>query len=91
MPLYVGCKVEERVFRVVDGLPCSSQLLANLLRESARYSPLGFVGSIKGAITGDLPSGELSDVLGKNIVGNSFVGNSPSLCIGWQAHRCGTE
>jgi hypothetical protein len=42
---------------------------ANVIRESARYSPLGLVGTAKGYISGELKGGELSDALSKNILG----------------------
>jgi len=42
---------------------------ADVVRESARYSPLGLVGTAKGVMFDGLKGGELSDALAKNALG----------------------
>ncbi|MGH9716785.1 MAG: hypothetical protein ACRD4R_08660 [Candidatus Acidiferrales bacterium] len=43
----------------------------NIVREGVRYSPLGFLGSAKGAIGDGLSGGELTDSLTKNTLGTA--------------------
>ncbi|HXO04865.1 MAG TPA: hypothetical protein VN884_04450 [Candidatus Sulfotelmatobacter sp.] len=42
---------------------------ADVVRESARYSPLGLIGTAKGVMFDGLKGGELSDALAKNALG----------------------
>ena len=44
---------------------------ANIVRENARFSPAGIVGTAKGAIAGDLRGGNLSDAAAKNVIGSA--------------------
>src|SRR6185437_10150663 len=44
---------------------------ANIVRENARFSPAGIVGTAKGAISGDLHGGNLSDAAAKNVLGSA--------------------
>lgn len=45
---------------------------ANIVRENVRFSPLGTVGAVKGAIAGDVRGGALSDLSAKNVLGTSI-------------------
>ncbi len=44
----------------------------NLMREGARLSPAGLIGTAKGAISGDVKGGELSDALARNTLGTGI-------------------
>lgn len=45
---------------------------ANIVRENARFSPAGIVGTAKGAISGNLKGGALSDLSAKNVLGTAI-------------------